>query len=173
MTTRTLPPAAYDRLTATVARDTGERRTAALWIHAATLVRHAHDHGLAPAHDRPPPGPDGLLKSLDSLASCHPALAPLADPTVLPLWEQPLGTAAWAAIEEFWDRHPALEDERRVDGYALGDAYQLLSEEARKGRALRQTPPWVARLLLRLSLEPAMETPQASNSSSWGPRITV
>lgn len=160
MTTRTLSPASYDRLTATVARDTGERRTAALWIHAAALVRHAYDHGLAPADDRPP-GPDGLLKSLENLANCHPALAPLADPAVLPLREQPLGAAAWAAVEEFWDRHPALEDERRVDGYALGDAYQLLSEEARKGRALCQTPPWVARLLLRLSLEPAME--------EWGP----
>ncbi|MBK3629391.1 DNA methylase, partial [Streptomyces sp. MBT49] len=86
---------------------------------------------------------------------------PLSDPAVLPLWEQPLGAAAWAAIEEFWDRHPALEGEHRVDGYALGDTYQLLSEEARKGRALCQTPPWVARLLLRLSLEPAME--------EWGP----
>ncbi|MFD0437191.1 hypothetical protein [Streptomyces chartreusis] len=67
MTTRTLSPAAYDRLTAAVARDTGERRTAALWSHAAALARHAHEHGLAPADDRPP-GPDGLLKSLENLA---------------------------------------------------------------------------------------------------------
>ncbi|WP_331752055.1 hypothetical protein [Streptomyces sp. NBC_00829] len=156
MTTRTLPPGAYDKLTATVTRDTGDRRTAALWIHAAALARHAHDHVLAPADDRPP-GPGGLLKSLESLTNCHPALIPLFDPAVLPLWEQPLGAAAWAAIEEFWDRHPALEGEHRVDGYALGDTYQLLSEEARKGRALCQTPPWIARLLLRLSLEPAME----------------
>ncbi|MER5549991.1 DNA methylase, partial [Streptomyces sp. NPDC002589] len=64
MTTRTLPPAAYDRLTAAVARDTGERSTAALWIHAA-LVRHAHEYALAPTDERPP-GPDGLLKSLES-----------------------------------------------------------------------------------------------------------
>ncbi|MGV2918373.1 hypothetical protein [Streptomyces alfalfae] len=132
MTTRTLSPASYDRLTATVARDTGERRTAALWIHAAALVRHVYDHGLAPADDRPP-GPDGLLKSLENLANCHPALASLADPAVLPLWEQPLGAAAWAAVEEFWDRHPALEDERRVDGYALGDAYQLLPRRPARG----------------------------------------
>ncbi|MGW2689287.1 Eco57I restriction-modification methylase domain-containing protein [Streptomyces sp. NPDC001414] len=48
-----------------------------------------------------------------------------------------------------------------MDDYALGDTYQLLSDEARKGRALCQTPPWVARLLLRLSLEPAIE--------EWGP----
>ncbi|WDN56196.1 Eco57I restriction-modification methylase domain-containing protein [Streptomyces clavuligerus] len=160
MTTCTLPPASYNKLATTVARDTGQRPTAAFWIHAAALVRHAHEHGLAPADDRPP-GPDGLLKSLESLARCHPALAPLADPAVLPLWERPLGEAAWAAVEEFWDRHPALESGQRVDGYALGDTYQLLSEEARKGRALCQTPPWVARLLLRLSLEPAME--------EWGP----
>ncbi|MCL3999186.1 hypothetical protein [Streptomyces lavenduligriseus] len=156
MTTRTPSRAAYDKVTATVAADTGDRCTAALWAHAAALVRHAHDHGLAPADDRPP-GPDGLLKSLESLADCHPALAPLADTAVLPLWEQPLGATAWAAIEEFCDWHPALEGAHRVDGYPLGDAYQLLSEETRKGRALCQTPPWVARILLRLSLEPAME----------------
>ncbi|MBK3627482.1 hypothetical protein JHN59_22080 [Streptomyces sp. MBT49] len=78
MTTRTLPPGAYDKLTATVTRDTGDRRTAALWIHAAALTRHAHDHALAPADDRPP-GPGGLLKSLESLANCHPALAPLVE----------------------------------------------------------------------------------------------
>ncbi|MFJ4152867.1 hypothetical protein ACIP10_35570 [Streptomyces galbus] len=124
MTTRTLLHAAYDRLTAAVGCGTGDRRTAALFSHAAALVRHAHEHGLAPAGERPP-GPDGLLKSLESLAGCHPALTPLADPAALPLLEQPLGSAAWAAIKEFWDRHPALEDERRVDGYTLGDAYQL------------------------------------------------
>ncbi|WP_053710780.1 hypothetical protein [Streptomyces sp. NRRL B-3648] len=49
-----------------------------------------------------------------------------------------------------------------MDGYALGDTYQLLSDEARKGaRLVCQTPLWVARLLLRLSLEPAIE--------EWGP----
>ncbi len=43
----------------------------------------------------------------------------------------------------------------------LGDTYQLLSDEARKGaRPVCQTPLWVARLLLRLSLEPA--------SAEWG-----
>lgn len=49
MTTRPLPPTAYDKLTATVARDTGDRRTAAFWIHT-TLARHAHDRGLAPTN---------------------------------------------------------------------------------------------------------------------------
>ncbi|MFI5986817.1 Eco57I restriction-modification methylase domain-containing protein [Streptomyces sp. NPDC051555] len=160
MTSRTLPAAAYDRLTAEVARDTGDRRSAALWIHAGGLARHAHDHGLLPLDSRPP-GPDGLLKSLETLASCHPALAPFANPAVLPVWSQPLGAAVWSAVDEFWAGHPGLEDEHLVDGYALGDTYQLLSEEARKGRALCQTPPWIARLLLRLSLEPAME--------EWGP----
>ncbi|MFD7898900.1 Eco57I restriction-modification methylase domain-containing protein [Streptomyces sp. NPDC059743] len=164
MSNRTLPAAAYDRLTAAVARDTGQRRTAALWIHAAGLVRHAHDHGLLPLSS-PPPGPDGLRKALEVLASCHPALAPFTDPAVLPVWSQPLGAAAWSGIEQFWAAHPGLEDGHRVDGYALGDAYQLLSEEARKGRALCQTPPWIARLLLRLSLEPAME--------EWGPDNTL
>ncbi|WP_055531330.1 Eco57I restriction-modification methylase domain-containing protein [Streptomyces graminilatus] len=160
MNNRTLSPAAYDKVTAAVTRDTGERRAAALWIHAAGLARHAHNHGLLTASS-PPPGPDGLLKFLELLASCHPALAPLADPDVLPVWSQPLSDTAWARIEQFWDRHPVLEDGLRIDGYALGDTYQLLNEEARKGRALCQTPPWIARLLLRLSLEPAMD--------EWGP----
>lgn len=160
MTTRTLPPGAYEKLTTAVARDTGERSSAALWIHAAGLVRHAQDHGLLP-DTAPAPGADGLRKSLEILASCHPALASLADPHVLPVWSQPLGETAWEAITAFWERHTALEDEHRIDGYALGDTYQLLSDDARKGRALCQTPPWIARLLLRLSLEPAME--------EWGP----
>jgi hypothetical protein len=160
MTIRTLPPSAYEKLTTAVARDTRERRTAALWIHAAGLVRHAQDHGLLPA-PAPAPGPDGLRKSLEILASCHPALAMLADPDVLPVWSQPLGEAAWVAVSTFWTQHPALEPEHRIDGYALGDTYQQLSDEARKGRALCQTPPWIARLLLRLSMEPAME--------EWGP----
>jgi len=30
--------------------------------------------------------------------------------------------------EQFWDRHPVLEDGLRIDGYELGDAYQLLNE---------------------------------------------
>ncbi|MEU6352171.1 DNA methylase [Streptomyces sp. NPDC047072] len=160
MTSRTLPPGAYEKLTGAVARDTGERRSAALWIHAAALVRHAQDHGLL-ADTAPAPGPDGLRKSLETLASCHPALAALTDPDVLPVWSQPLGEGAWEAVSVFWDGHPDLEDEHRIDGYALGDTYQLLSDDARKGRALCQTPPWIARLLLRLSLEPAMQ--------EWGP----
>ncbi|MFD6967151.1 Eco57I restriction-modification methylase domain-containing protein [Streptomyces sp. NPDC059949] len=160
MTIRTLAPAVYDKVTTAVARDTGERRTAALWVHAAGLVRHAREHELLPAGAQAP-GPDGLRKSLEALASCHPALAPLADPQVLPVWDQPLGDSGWETLDDFWARHPVLEGEHRVDGYALGDTYQLLSEDARKGRALCQTPPWVARLLLRLSLEPAME--------EWGP----
>ncbi|MFD7919537.1 Eco57I restriction-modification methylase domain-containing protein [Streptomyces sp. NPDC059740] len=163
MITRTLPAAAYEKLTTSVARDTGDRRSAALWIHAAGLVRHAQEHGLLP-DTGPAPGADGVRKSLEILASCHPALAALTDPRVLPVWSQPLGETVWEAISTFWEQHPALEDEHRIDGYALGDTYQLLSDDARKGRALCQTPPWIARLLLRLSLEPAME--------EWGPAGT-
>lgn len=45
----------------------------------------------------------------------------------------------------------------RVDGYRLGDAYQALSRDARRSRALCQTPPWIAELLLELSLEPVTD----------------
>lgn len=47
----------------------------------------------------------------------------------------------------------------RVDGYVLGDAYQAFSAEARKSRALCQTPPWIAELLLELALSPGSRKP--------------
>jgi SAM-dependent methyltransferase len=45
----------------------------------------------------------------------------------------------------------------RGDGYVLGDLYQALSEESRKGRALCQTPRFVTDLLLDLAFDPAYE----------------
>jgi type I restriction-modification system DNA methylase subunit len=60
-------------------------------------------------------------------------------------------------VARFWDQLPVGDGGRRVDGYRLGDAYQALSCEARKRRALCQTPPWVADLLLDLSLEAAAD----------------
>ncbi|WP_328373018.1 hypothetical protein OG800_49520 (plasmid) [Streptomyces sp. NBC_00445] len=155
MTIRTLPPSAYEKLTTAVARDTGERRTAALWIHAAGLVRHAQDHGLLP-DTAPAPGPDGLRKSLEILA--------------LPSRPRPAGRPGRTAGAVAAARRGGMGDSPSLLGPAPGPGTRAPNRRLRpgphlpaalgrgpQGRALCQAPPWIARLLIRLSLEPPME----------------
>ncbi|MGW4890753.1 DUF3263 domain-containing protein [Kitasatospora sp. NPDC004240] len=153
--TSVLPPArAFERLVEHVRRDIGER-PAVSWIHAAALVQHAVGHGLlSPGVED---GPDGVRRALDAVAASHPALADLADPQVVGLWQEPVSRDGWEAITQFWAAAQSADDGHRVDGYQLGNAYQALSAEARHSRALCQTPWWVADLLLELSLTAAMD----------------
>jgi len=146
---------AFERLVDELAREVGGR-AAVSWAHATALAKHAADHGLIESVGGAP-GPDSTRRALDALAGSHPALAPLADPQVVALWERPISRGDWEAAARFWETASLADDGYRVDGYRLGDAYQALSADARKNRALCQTPPWVADLLLELSVVPAAD----------------
>lgn len=147
---------ACERLVADLTDEVGAR-AAVSWAHAAALVKHATAHSLVPLPSPGGAGPDHTRRVLGALAGAHPALEPLADPQVVPLWESSISPAGWELIARMWSAAPIADDGHRIDGYRLGDAYQALSADARKSRALCQTPPWVAELLLELSLEPALD----------------
>ncbi|MFC8438090.1 Eco57I restriction-modification methylase domain-containing protein [Streptomyces griseoincarnatus] len=152
------PPSAraYERLAKRLTDDLGTA-TAVSWAHATAVTHHCVRHGLVSTTE-PPTSPDAVRRILDELAGANPGLAGFLDPQVVPLWTAPPNTASWTALAEFWEAGAALDDgPHRVDGYRLGDAYQALSHDARRSRALCQTPPWIAELLLELSLEPATD----------------
>ncbi|MEU9256653.1 N-6 DNA methylase [Streptomyces sp. NPDC048270] len=147
-------PRAYERLVAELAGEVGVH-VAVSWAHAVALVKHATEHRLV---DCPTgTGPDHTRRALEALAAAHPALESFADPQVAPLWKRPISQSGWDRIAQLWSLAPIADDAHRVDGYRLGDAYQALSADARKSRALCQTPPWVAELLLELSVQPALD----------------
>jgi len=146
---------AFERLVDELAREVGGR-AAVSWAHATALAKHAAEHGLIESVDGTL-GPDSTRRALETLAGSHPALAPLADPQVVALWDRPISRRGWQAAAQFWEKTPVADDGHRVDGYRLGDAYQALSADARKNRALCQTPKWVADLLLELSVVPAVD----------------
>lgn len=145
---------AYERLITELAGEVGVR-SAVSWAHAVALVEHATGHRLVDCSTGT--GPDHTRRVLEALSAAHPALEPFADPQVAPLWERPISQAGWDRIAQLWGLVPIADDRHRLDGYRLGDAYQALSADARKSRALCQTPPWVAELLLELSVEPALD----------------
>ncbi|WP_439681487.1 Eco57I restriction-modification methylase domain-containing protein [Embleya sp. MST-111070] len=123
------------------------------WAHGMAWAMHAVEYGLV---DTPSPRcPDDTRRVLESLALAHPALEMLADGQVVDVWDTFPSQSTWLAATDFWRSHPAVDGPHRVDGFELGNAYQALSDEARKGRALCQTPPWIAQLLLDLALQPA------------------
>ncbi|MFF7647877.1 Eco57I restriction-modification methylase domain-containing protein [Streptomyces canus] len=146
----------YERLVQDLGRDVVPR-AAVSWAHTIALVQHARQHGLLGDDIAFASSPDGTRKALGVLADAHPVLEALADPQVVPVWASTVSSAAWERTADFWARHPASDEGPRVDGYVLGDAYQALSAEARKSRALCQTPPWIAELLLELALTPGIE----------------
>ncbi|ATM24728.1 DNA methylase (plasmid) [Streptomyces alboflavus] len=153
----------HERLVQHLADDVGSTAAAVSWAHAAALTHHCTRHGMV-YPSGPPNSPDAVRTVLAELASSHPSLADLLDPRAVPLWTAPLSRSAWPALRDFLDSGDLTADgPHRVDGYRLGDAYQALSADARKSRALCQTPPWIAELLLELSLEPATDEvgPQA------------
>ncbi|MFI7641913.1 Eco57I restriction-modification methylase domain-containing protein [Nonomuraea sp. NPDC049400] len=123
-------------------------------MHNAALVRHAHGKGLIAASG-------DLRRDVEQISHLHPGLAALRDPAVNPVWD---GLAVDpAALADFIPPGSADDDPHRPDGYRLGDLYQQLSTEARKGRALCQTPRYVTSLLLDISFDHAYE--------DWGPHI--
>lgn len=145
---------AGQRLVDALARSIGPR-AAVSWVHAGALLQHAATTGHAPGL-HPAPGTPGQARSaLEQLAAAHPALWALADPKVCPLWEAVITGDDWQAITTLWREHPVTDPPDRPHGYLLGNAYQALSTEARKHRALAQTPRYVTELLIDLAMRPA------------------
>ncbi|MFJ4680582.1 Eco57I restriction-modification methylase domain-containing protein [Kitasatospora sp. NPDC088783] len=141
-----------DRLTPAVGA-----RAAVSWVHAGAVLAWAAGTGLFDAGIAPAATAAGTLRALDRLAAAHPALAGFADPAVCALREQPIGNADTADITALWSAHPLEDPDHRPHGYLLGNAYQALSAEARRERALAQTPRFVTSLLLDLAFDPAAE----------------
>lgn len=142
------PPLARDAQHATTAlAHTIPHQTAAAWVHTTALARHATALGLIHDHGR-------TVDTIKALADSHPALAGLVDPAVNPAFTVPAPDLE--NVEKLLAAHPAVANPRRPDSHILGDLYQTISVESRKGRALCQTPPFVTNLLLDLAAEPAI-----------------
>ena len=114
-----------------------DKKKAPVWLHLGAVAQHARGIGLVRSHKLP--------DALAELAGLHPGFADFASP--MPEQDAQL-------VEGFW-AHENLPVDRWA--YPLGDLYQALSVEARKGRALCQTPWFVAELLLHLGYDRARE----------------
>lgn len=153
-------PSAADRAAATIVErlaHTIGHRAAVSWVHAGAILAWTASHHLL--GDIGPAGTAaGIRDGLKRLADTHPALAALTDPGTVALWDTPIADTDAADIATLWARHPLDDPPWRPHGYLLGNAYQALSEESRKHRALAQTPRYVTSLLHALALDPALDT---------------
>ncbi|WP_417159426.1 BREX-2 system adenine-specific DNA-methyltransferase PglX [Streptomyces cyaneofuscatus] len=158
---------------------------AAAWVLACVFVRFSEDNGLIPdawlsgpgerlleaqdrheEHFRKHPDQndrDWLEASFVALADAHPTAAALFDERHNPMGEVTPSYEAAARLLAFW-RERGADNEVRYDftdpelnTRFLGDLYQDLSEHARKTYALLQTPVFVEKFILDLTLEPAIE----------------
>lgn len=136
-------------LTTTMAATIGETAAVA-WVHNAALIAHATHTGMLPP-------PAGVRDGITQLAATYPQLEALADPAVNPAMGVDIPADTEHAITRLWASAPPLDAGRDERGHALGDLYQALSTESRKGRALCQTPWWVTSLLLDVSYDHAYE----------------
>lgn len=152
-------PTAADRESAEIvtrlARTIGHK-AAVSWVHAGAVLAWANSHQF-PAGIRSAGTVTGIRDSLKRIADAHPALAAFTDATTVALWGTEISDADAAAIRDLWMLHPLDDPAYRPHGYLLGNAYQALSEEARKHRALAQTPRYITDLLLQLALRPALD----------------
>lgn len=153
-----LPPAA-DRAAAAVVDQIARhisREAAVSWVHAGAVLAWTGSHRLL-GNIEPADTATGIRNGLKQLADAHPALAGFTDPSVVAMWGAEISDEDAVAIRRLWAGHPLDDPQHRPHGYLLGNAYQALSEEARKHRALAQTPRYVTDLLLTLALDPAMD----------------
>ncbi|MFD8120628.1 BREX-2 system adenine-specific DNA-methyltransferase PglX [Streptomyces albidoflavus] len=158
---------------------------AAAWVLGCVFVRFSEDNRLIPDAWLSGPGErlleaqdrheeyfrehpdhndrDWLKASFDALASAHPTAAGLFDERHNPMGEVLPSYEAAARLLAFWRERGADNEVRfdftdpELDTRFLGDLYQDLSEHARKTYALLQTPDFVERFILDLTLEPAVE----------------
>ncbi|MEV6437654.1 BREX-2 system adenine-specific DNA-methyltransferase PglX [Streptomyces anulatus] len=160
-------------------------QVAAAWVLSCVFVRFSEDNGLIPDALLSGPGErlaeaqdhhdayfrtnpehndrDWLLHAFTTLADAHPTAAGLFDRAHNPLWEITPSYGAATRLLAFWRergadgtiRHDFSSDD--LNTRFLGDLYQHLSEHARKTYALLQTPDFVEKFILDLTLEPAIE----------------
>jgi hypothetical protein len=140
-----------------IARTHGERQAVA-WVHAAAVARYAAGAGLVTL--RGGPAPDTIREALGDLAGLHPSLRVFGGISLQALQQPALGDLAGYLDGPLHGRPAGWRG-----GYLLGDLYQALSAEARKNRALCQTPAFVTELLLDLAWDPAYR--------EHGPRLRV
>ncbi|MEK8143660.1 BREX-2 system adenine-specific DNA-methyltransferase PglX [Streptomyces sp. M10(2022)] len=158
---------------------------AAAWVLGCVFVRFSEDNRLIPEAWLSGPGErlleaqdrheehfrlhpdqndrDWLKASFDAFADAHPTAAALFDERHNPMGEVTPSYEAAARLLAFW-RERGVDNEVRYDftdpelnTRFLGDLYQDLSEHARKTYALLQTPDFVEKFILDLTLEPAVE----------------
>ncbi|MFG2532768.1 Eco57I restriction-modification methylase domain-containing protein [Streptomyces sp. NPDC048516] len=124
------------------------------WVHAGAVLWWTNSHNLFPGAT-PASTADGIREGVKRLAEAHPSLNGFADPQQTALWNAGIEDTEAQAIHELWEKHPPADPPCRPHGYLLGNAYQALSEESRKHRALAQTPRYITDLLLDLAFHPA------------------
>ncbi|MFE1028516.1 BREX-2 system adenine-specific DNA-methyltransferase PglX [Streptomyces sp. NPDC058818] len=158
---------------------------AAAWVLACVFVRFSEDNGLIPDAWLSGPGErlseaqdrhddyfrahpehndrDWLFEAFGALRDAHPTAAGLFDERFNPLWEVTPSYGAATRLLSFWRERDAEGQVRHdftdpeLNTRFLGDLYQDLSEHARKTYALLQTPGFVEKFILDLTLEPAVE----------------
>ncbi len=128
----------------------GERRAVAL-AHTSAVVWHAASWELI---DRRATPESWLLGGLIQICMAHPELEELANPEVNPF--ETVTPEISVELLQLWNAEDVVAEESPA-GHLLGDLYQHLSVEARKGRALCQTPPWITHLLLEITLRHLIE----------------
>ncbi len=166
-------------------RDERVTQAAVAWVLATAFVRFCEDNGLIEEPFIAGPGErlayaeerhgvffqqypqlndrDWLIAAFDHLSSTNPTAAGLFDRRHNPLWELTPSFDAATALLAFWRRRGAEGEisydftDESWDTRFLGDLYQDLSEAARKTYALLQTPEFVEKFVLDLTLEPAVE----------------
>ncbi|MGW0489007.1 BREX-2 system adenine-specific DNA-methyltransferase PglX [Streptomyces olivaceus] len=158
---------------------------AAAWVLACVFVRFSEDNGLIPDAWLSGPGErlseaqdrhddyfrahpeqndrDWMFEAFQALSDAHTTAAGLFDKRFNPLWEVTPSYGAATRLLSFWRERDAegevLHDftDPELETRFLGDLYQDLSEHARKTYALLQTPRFVEKFILDLTLEPAVE----------------
>lgn len=119
--------------------------TAVAGVHVAAVIRHATELGLIDPVTDVRAGAEALAK--------HSALAGFTDASTCRIWS----AGELPAITELTAGVDVADQPGRPDGYALGNLYQALSVESRKGRALCQTPRFVTELLLDCTIPHAID----------------
>lgn len=152
-------PTAADRaagkLVDRLAHDIGHKAAVA-WVHAGAVLWWANSHQLAD-NITPASTAAGIRDGLKRLAGIHPALADFANPAVAALHTHDITDIDAESIRALWAEHLLTDPPFRAHGYLLGNAYQALSEESRKHRALAQTPRYITDLLIELAWKPAAD----------------
>ncbi|MFI6703754.1 BREX-2 system adenine-specific DNA-methyltransferase PglX [Streptomyces sp. NPDC050509] len=150
-------------------------QVATSWVLATVMLRFCEDNHIANLSfatgtkafpDRPSlpvrDARDSIIAAVDRLRS-QPAMATVFDRRSNPLWKITPSREACEELLSFWRRRTPdgtlvhdFADESR-DTRFLQDLYVGLNEQSRKSYALVTTPPFVADLILDLTLDPAIE----------------